>query len=62
MKKNYDILKKMFKNHSNIKQKIILSEELLMQGYMLIKDKLEDSETHREFNRIVKGIKNDKNK
>ena len=62
MKKNYNILKKMFHNHSTIKQKFVLSEEILMQGYMLIKDKFEETETHREFNKIIKGIKNDKNK
>jgi hypothetical protein len=60
MKKNFDILKKMFRNHSTIKQKFILSEEILMQSYMLIKDKLETTETHREFNKIIKGIKDDK--
>jgi hypothetical protein len=61
MKKNYNTLHKMFHNHSTIKQKFILSEEILMQGYMLIKDKLEDSETHREFNKIIKGIKDETN-
>lgn len=60
MKKNYSTLKKMFNNHSTIKQKFILSEEILMQGYMLIKDKIETTETHREFNKIIKGIKDEK--
>jgi hypothetical protein len=34
----------MFHNHSSVKQKFILSEEILMQGYMLIKDKFEETE------------------
>lgn len=62
MKKNYNILKKMFRNHSTIKQKFILSEEILMQGYMLITEKFEKTEIHREFNKIIRGVKNDKNK
>ena len=57
MKKNYDILNKMFSNHSTIKQKFILSEEILMQGYMLIGEKLEEVETRKEFAKIIKGIK-----
>ena len=57
MKKNYDTLKKMFHNHSSIKQKVILSEEILNQCYMLIMDKLETTETHRQFNKIIKNIK-----
>jgi len=60
MKKNYDTLKKMFKNHSTIHQKFFLSEQILMQGYMLINDKFEKTETHREFNRIIKNIKDEK--
>jgi len=57
MRDNYSALKKMFKNHSSIKQKIILSEEILMQVYGLIGEKLEEVETKREFNKIMKGIK-----
>jgi len=58
----YNLLKKMFKNHSSIKQKVILSEQILHQAYMLIVEKTEEVETTREFNKIIKGIKNDKNK
>lgn len=60
MKKEYTALKKMFKNHSTIKQKFILSEEILMQGYMLVKEKIEETESHREFNRIIKNIRKKK--
>lgn len=60
MKKNYTILKKMFHNHSTIHQKIILSEQILMQAYMLINNKLESTEATKEFNRIIKTIKFDK--
>jgi predicted HAD superfamily hydrolase len=56
-KRNYDTLKKMFKNHSTIRQKIILSEQILGQAYMLIKDELETTEQKREFNKIIRGIK-----
>jgi hypothetical protein len=62
MKRNYTILKKMFHNHSTIKQKFLISEEILMQGYMLITEKIEETETKRNFNKIIKGIKHDKNK
>ena len=58
MKKNYESLDVMFKNHSSIKQKFILSQELIMQGYMLINDKLESVENKRQFNKIIKDIKN----
>jgi ABC-type Na+ transport system ATPase subunit NatA len=61
-KRSYDILKKIVKNHSTIKQKIILSEQILNQAYMLIKDELETTEQRREFNKIIKNIKNEKNK
>ena len=60
MKKNYAILKKLYNNHSTIKQKFILSEGILMQGYMLINDKLTETESRREFNKIIKVIKNEK--
>jgi hypothetical protein len=58
-KKNYSDMKKMFRNHSCILQKIKLSEEILMQAYMLISEKTEETEQHREFNKIIKGIKNE---
>lgn len=57
MKRNYDSLKKMFKAHSTIKQKVILSEEILNQVYMLVLHKLEETETAKEFHKIIKGIK-----
>ena len=60
MNKQYSLLKKMFKNHSSIKQKVILSEQILHQAYSLIVDKTEEVETNREFNKIIKGIKNEK--
>lgn len=62
MNRQYTLLKKMFKNHSSIKQKIILSEQILHQAYSLIVEKTEEVETNKEFNRIIKGIKDDKNK
>ena len=56
-KRSYDSLKKIVRNHSTIKQKIILSEQILNQAYMLIKDELETTEQRREFNKIIKEIK-----
>ena len=56
---SYDALKKIVKNHSTIKQKLILSEQFLNQAYMLIKDELETNEQKREFNKIIRGIKNE---
>lgn len=56
-RRSYDNLKKIVKNHSTIKQKIILSQQILDQAYMLIKDELETTEQRREFNNIVKSIK-----
>lgn len=58
-RRSYDALKKIVKNHSTIKQKLVLSEQFLNQAYMLIKDELETTEQRREFNRIIKGIKNE---
>ena len=55
-------MQKMFRNHSTILQKIKLSEEILMQAFMLISEKTEETEIRREFNKIIKGVKNDKNK
>ena len=57
MKKNYDTLEKMFANHSSIKQKVILSEQILDQAYILIKEGFEETEERRQFNRIIKDIK-----
>jgi predicted HAD superfamily hydrolase len=59
-KRSYDSLGKIVKNHSTIKQKLILSEQFLNQAYMLIKEELETTEQKREFNRIIKGVKNAK--
>jgi len=61
MNKQYTLLKKMYRNHSTIKQKVIFSEQILHQAYALIVDKTQENETNREFNRIVKEIKNEKN-
>ena len=56
-KKSYDTLEKIIKNHSTIKQKINLSEQILNQAYILIKDELETTESKREFNKIIKSIR-----
>jgi hypothetical protein len=55
--RNYDALRKIVYNHSTIKQKIILSEQILGQAYMLIQENLETTEQRREFNKIIKSIK-----
>jgi len=57
MKKQYDTLKKMFRNHKIIEQKIILSEGILNQAFMCIANKTEEVEGKREFNKIIKTIK-----
>lgn len=57
MNRQYSLLKKMFKNHSTIKQKVILSEQILQQAYMMIVDKTEEIETNRTFNKIIKEIR-----
>jgi len=57
MNKNYSLLKKIFKNHSTIKQKVILSEQILQQAYSLIVSKTEEIEINREFNKIIKNIR-----
>jgi len=57
IRRSFDSLKKIVKNHSTIKQKIILSEQILNQAYMLIKDELETTEQRREFNKIIRIIK-----
>jgi len=59
MTKSYKVLKDMFKNHSNIKQKLILSEGIFHQALMLITEKTEATATRREFNKIIKTIKNE---
>ena len=56
-RRSYDSLKKIIRNHSTIKQKLILSEQFLNQAYMLIKDELETTEQKREFNKIITSIK-----
>ena len=61
-RRSFNALKKIVKNHSTIKQKIILSEQILDQAYLLIKDELESTEQKREFNHIIRRIKNDRNK
>lgn len=60
MKKNYNTLKKMYKKGGNIHQKILISEELLGQAYMLIMETMETEETNRLFTAIIKDIKNEK--
>lgn len=57
MNKQYTILKKMFKNHANIKSKVVLSEQILQQAYMLIASTTEEIEQKRQFNKIIKDIK-----
>ena len=57
MRKHYQTLGKMFNKDSNIKQKFILSEQILNQAYMTIKDKIEIQETNNQFNQIIKNIK-----
>jgi hypothetical protein len=59
-KKNYQSMQKMFRNHSTILQKIKLSEQILQQAFILIAEKTEETEQKREFNKIIKGIKNEK--
>ena len=56
---SYKSLKKIVKNHINIVQKINFSEQILGQAYMLIKDELETTEQKRQFNKIIKKIKNE---
>lgn len=56
-RKSYDSLSKIVKNHSTIKQKIMLSEQILNQAYLLIKEELETNEQRRTFNKIIKDIK-----
>lgn len=58
--KNYVEMKKMVNNHSSIKQKIIFSEEILQQAFILIAEKTELATQKREFNKIIKNIKNEK--
>ena len=61
-KQNFDTLKTMFKNHSTIKQKVVLAEEMTNQIYMTILEKIEELEQRREFNKIIKHIKNGQKK
>jgi hypothetical protein len=55
--KNYSDLKKMFKNHKQIVDALNLSEALFHQAIGLVVEKTESIEANREFNRIIKGIK-----
>jgi hypothetical protein len=55
MRDNYSALRKMFKNHSSIKQKFVLSEEVMMQSFMLINDELQKIEEFKKFNQIIKA-------
>jgi hypothetical protein len=57
IKKNIDTLKKMFNNHSTIKQKIILTEQMFNEIYLSIQNKYESNEINREFNKIIRNIK-----
>ena len=59
MNRQYALLKKMFRNHSTIKQKVILSEQILHQAYSLIVEKTEEVETNRTFLNIIGTIKKD---
>jgi hypothetical protein len=59
MKKNYDMLKKMFKDDSCVQQKIILSEQIMGSAYMKIMEKLETAEINKQFFAIIKDIKKD---
>jgi len=57
MKKQFESLKKIFRNHTLIKQKIILSEQFMMDAYKLSASELKEIEEKREFNKIIKGLK-----
>ena len=59
LNKDYSTLKTMVKRHSCILQKIILSEQLINQAFILIAECSEGIETKRQFNKIIKGIKNE---
>jgi len=61
MKHNLDTLKKMFKNESGIKQKIVLVESLTNQIYMSIMEKIETKEINEQFFNIIKDIRKEKN-
>jgi len=60
MSKNFDTLKRMFNDNKIIKQKILLTEQLLNDVYMAILDTLETNEINKQFFDIIKGIKNEK--
>lgn len=55
-------MSKMYHNHSTILQKIKLSEQFLHQAFIMIAEKTEETEQKRQFNKIIKGIEDDKNK
>ena len=60
MRVNYLELISMFRNHQVIKQKLLLSEEMLQEAYMSILDKIETLTTNQEFLKIIKQIKKKK--
>jgi hypothetical protein len=60
MKKQYTTLKKIFHNHKQIRDTIELSEQILYQAYGLIVEKSEEIVSKREFNKIIKNIKETK--
>lgn len=55
--KCYTQLKKMFKNHGAILGHIEMSEKFFYQAILSIANKTEEIETKREFNKIVKSLK-----
>jgi len=57
MNKNYNKLKKIFKNHTFIKQKIILSEQYLIDAYRLSSSELKEKVEKNEFFKIIKGLR-----
>jgi len=61
MRYNLETLKKMFKNESGIKQKIVLVEALTNQIYMSIMEKIETKEINEQFFNIIKDIRKEKN-
>ena len=58
MKKNFETLKKMFPKGVNIHQKVLVSEEILSQAYMLILDYFDSLEISRKFTEVIKSVKN----
>lgn len=56
---SFKILKTMFCKDSNIHQKCTLTEAMLNQIYMAIMEKIEETETNKQFLNIIKKIKED---